>query len=69
RRDVLEAKCSKFGDVVRSRMNLSNKLWEPLEKSLDQVLVMEASLRLVKYDEEYSERLEIVICTRSMDLK
>ena len=30
-RDVLEAKCSRSIDVVRSRMNLSNKLWEPFE--------------------------------------
>ncbi|MCI83892.1 hypothetical protein A2U01_0105168, partial [Trifolium medium] len=43
-------------DVVRSRMNLSNKLWEPLkEKSLDQVFVMEMSLRLVEHDEAYLE--------------
>ncbi|MCI70770.1 hypothetical protein A2U01_0092033, partial [Trifolium medium] len=45
--DVLEAKCSRPIDVVRGRMNLSNELWEPLkEKLLDQVIVMEASLRL-----------------------
>ncbi|MCI51643.1 hypothetical protein A2U01_0072887 [Trifolium medium] len=39
------------------------------EKLLDQVFVMEASLRLVKCDEAYSERLEIVNCTKSMNLK
>ncbi|MCI61821.1 hypothetical protein A2U01_0083078, partial [Trifolium medium] len=55
-RDVLEAKCSRSIDVVRSGMNLSNKLWEPLkEKLLHQVFVREASLRLVEYDEGYSE--------------
>ncbi|MCI52648.1 hypothetical protein A2U01_0073894 [Trifolium medium] len=51
-RDVLEAECSRSIDVVRRRMNLSNKLWEILkEKSLDQVSVTKASLRLVEYDE------------------
>ncbi|MCI45291.1 hypothetical protein A2U01_0066530 [Trifolium medium] len=30
---------------------------------------MEASLRLVEYDEEYSERLEIVNCTKIMDVR
>ncbi|MCI56673.1 hypothetical protein A2U01_0077924, partial [Trifolium medium] len=30
---------------------------------------MEASRRLVEYDEEYSERLEIVNCTENMDLR
>ncbi|MCI90016.1 hypothetical protein A2U01_0111305, partial [Trifolium medium] len=50
-------------------MNLSSKLWEPLkEKLLDQVFVVEASLRLVEYDEEYSERLKIMNCTENMDL-
>ncbi|MCI66661.1 hypothetical protein A2U01_0087919, partial [Trifolium medium] len=59
--DVLEVECSRLSSVVRRRMNLSNKLWEPLrKKSLDQVLVMEASLRLGEYDEAYWERLEIV---------
>ncbi|MCI91996.1 hypothetical protein A2U01_0113292, partial [Trifolium medium] len=29
--------------------------------------VMEVSLRLVEHDEAYSERLEIVKCTKSMD--
>ncbi|MCI85011.1 hypothetical protein A2U01_0106289, partial [Trifolium medium] len=62
--------CSRSIDVVRSRMNLSNKWWELLkEKSLDQVFVMEVSLRLVKCDEAYSERLDIVNCARSMDLR
>ncbi|MCI67843.1 hypothetical protein A2U01_0089102, partial [Trifolium medium] len=51
-RDVLEAKSSRSMDVVQRRMNLSNKLWELLdEDSLDQVFVMEVSLRLVGYDE------------------
>ncbi|MCI43684.1 hypothetical protein A2U01_0064922, partial [Trifolium medium] len=69
-RDVLEAKCSSSIDVVRSRMNLSNKLWGLLdEELLDQVFVVEASLRLVEYDEECSERMEIVNCTKSMDLR
>ncbi|MCI90170.1 hypothetical protein A2U01_0111461, partial [Trifolium medium] len=46
-RDVLEAKCSRWIDIVRSRMNLSNNLWEPFkEKLLDRVFIMEASLRL-----------------------
>ncbi|MCI84144.1 hypothetical protein A2U01_0105420, partial [Trifolium medium] len=50
-------------------MNSSNKLWEPLKEKLwDQVFVVGASLRLVEYDEKYSERLEIVNCTKSMDL-
>ncbi|MCI88892.1 hypothetical protein A2U01_0110180, partial [Trifolium medium] len=54
-RDVLKVKCSRSVDVVRSRMNLSNKLYEPLkEKLLDQVFVMEVSLRLVEHDEAYS---------------
>ncbi|MCI57607.1 hypothetical protein A2U01_0078858 [Trifolium medium] len=49
---------------------MSNKLWEPLkEKLLDQVFVVDVSLRLVEYDEVYSERLGIVICTRNMDLR
>ncbi|MCI88456.1 hypothetical protein A2U01_0109743, partial [Trifolium medium] len=57
-------------DVVRSRMNLSNNLWEPLEeKLLDQVFVVGASLRLVEHDEVYSKRLEIVKCTKSMDMR
>ncbi|MCI86291.1 hypothetical protein A2U01_0107571, partial [Trifolium medium] len=48
-------------------MNWSNKLWELLdEELLDQVFIMEASLRLVEYDEGYSERLEIVNCTKSI---
>ncbi|MCI58838.1 hypothetical protein A2U01_0080093 [Trifolium medium] len=51
-------------------MNLSNKLWDPLkDKLLDQVFVMEVSLRLVEYDEEYSEQLEFVNCTKSVDLR
>ncbi|MCI90628.1 hypothetical protein A2U01_0111922, partial [Trifolium medium] len=66
----LEAKCSRSIDVVRSGMNVSNKLWKPLkEQSLDQVFVMEVSLRLVEYDEGYSERLGIVNFTKSMDLR
>ncbi|MCH99262.1 hypothetical protein A2U01_0020274 [Trifolium medium] len=45
-------------------MNWSNKSWELLEeKLLYRVLVVEASLRLVKYDEEHSERLEFGCCT------
>ncbi|MCI87455.1 hypothetical protein A2U01_0108738, partial [Trifolium medium] len=51
-------------------MNLSNKMWESLkEKLLEQVFVMGASLRLMEYDEEYSERMEIVNCTENMDLR
>ena len=69
-RDVLEEKCSRSIDVVRSRMNLSDKMWEPLKgKLLDQVFVVKASLRLVEYDEAYSERLEIVNGVKSMDLR
>ncbi|MCI30504.1 hypothetical protein A2U01_0051713 [Trifolium medium] len=69
-RDILEAKCSGSIDVVQSRINLSNKLLEPLkEELLDKMFVMEASLRLVEYDEEYSERLEIVSCTENMDFR
>ncbi|MCI64019.1 hypothetical protein A2U01_0085276, partial [Trifolium medium] len=46
-RDVLEAKYSRSIDVVRSMINLGNKLWEHLkEKLLDQVFVVGASLRL-----------------------
>ncbi|MCI63957.1 hypothetical protein A2U01_0085214, partial [Trifolium medium] len=68
-RDVPKAKCSRSSDVVRSRINLCNKLWEHLkEKLLDQVFIVGASLRLVKHDEAYSERLEIVNCTENMDL-
>ncbi|MCI42640.1 hypothetical protein A2U01_0063877 [Trifolium medium] len=33
-RDVLEEKCSRFGDVVRSGMNWSNKLWKLLDEEL-----------------------------------
>ncbi|MCI95029.1 hypothetical protein A2U01_0116327, partial [Trifolium medium] len=33
-RDVLEAKCSRPIDVVRSRMNWSNELWELLDEEL-----------------------------------
>ncbi|MCI86832.1 hypothetical protein A2U01_0108113 [Trifolium medium] len=48
----------------------SNKLWDLLdEESLDQVFVMEVSLRLVEHDEMYSERLGIVNFTKSMDLR
>ncbi|MCI47593.1 hypothetical protein A2U01_0068835 [Trifolium medium] len=58
-RDVLEVDCSRLSDVVRSGTNWSNKLWELLEeKLLDQVFVVEASLRL-----------EIVCCTESMNLR
>ncbi|MCI67348.1 hypothetical protein A2U01_0088607, partial [Trifolium medium] len=39
------------------------------EKSLDQVLIMEASLRLVEHDEAYLERLGIVNFAKSMDLR
>ncbi|MCI94617.1 hypothetical protein A2U01_0115915, partial [Trifolium medium] len=43
-RDVLEVECSRLSNVVRSGMNVSNKLWELLEeKLLDQVFVVEAS--------------------------
>ncbi|MCI93367.1 hypothetical protein A2U01_0114665, partial [Trifolium medium] len=57
-------------DVVRSRMNLNIKLWEPLkEKLLDRVFIVGATLGLVEYDEEYSERLEILNCTESMDMR
>ncbi|MCH83065.1 hypothetical protein A2U01_0003879, partial [Trifolium medium] len=48
-RDVLEVECSRLSDVVRSGMNLSNKLWELLEENLlDRVFVVGTSLRLVK---------------------
>ncbi|MCI61253.1 hypothetical protein A2U01_0082510, partial [Trifolium medium] len=48
-RDVLEVECSRLSDIVRSGMNLSNKLWEPLEeKLLDRAFVVGASARLVK---------------------
>ncbi|MCI84161.1 hypothetical protein A2U01_0105437, partial [Trifolium medium] len=50
-------------------MNWSNKWWEPLnEELLDQVFIVGASLRLAEYNEEYSERLEILNCAKSMDL-
>ncbi|MCI59275.1 hypothetical protein A2U01_0080530, partial [Trifolium medium] len=39
------------------------------EELSDQVFVVEASLRLVEYDEEYSERLEIVNGIKSMSLR
>ncbi|MCI50231.1 hypothetical protein A2U01_0071475, partial [Trifolium medium] len=46
-RDVLEADGSRLSDVVRGGMNLSNELWGLLDgKLLDQVFVMEASLRI-----------------------
>ncbi|MCI63844.1 hypothetical protein A2U01_0085101, partial [Trifolium medium] len=47
-RDVLEVECTRLSDVVRSGMNLSDKLGELLEeKLLDRVFVVGASLRLV----------------------
>ncbi|MCI49040.1 hypothetical protein A2U01_0070283, partial [Trifolium medium] len=68
-RDVLEGECSRLIDVVRSKMNLSNKLREPLKEKLwDQVFVVGASLRLAEYDGKYPERLKIVKFTKSMDL-
>ncbi|MCI75571.1 hypothetical protein A2U01_0096840, partial [Trifolium medium] len=43
-RDVLELECSRLSDVVLSRMNGSNKLWELLEEEwLKQVFVVETS--------------------------
>ncbi|MCI67162.1 hypothetical protein A2U01_0088420, partial [Trifolium medium] len=66
---VLEAKCSRSIDVVRSRMNLKQKVVGTFEGEVVGPSVMEVSLRLVEHDEEYSERLEIVNGTRSVDLR
>ncbi|MCI86419.1 hypothetical protein A2U01_0107700, partial [Trifolium medium] len=46
-RDILESEFSRFSDVVRSGVNMSNRLWELLEEELlDRVFIMEMSLRL-----------------------
>ncbi|MCI76482.1 hypothetical protein A2U01_0097752, partial [Trifolium medium] len=62
--------CSRLSEVVRSEMNWSNKsrgLFD--EEWLDQVFVVETSLRWVEYGKTYSERLEIVNGVKSMDLR
>ncbi|MCI29701.1 hypothetical protein A2U01_0050910, partial [Trifolium medium] len=44
RRDVFEAECSRVDDVVRSGMNLDNKLWELLEEKFMEALLREPKL-------------------------